>query len=342
MRRISSALGILGSVLVAGAAFGVPRADETHADLPLPAHAPLTAGVLPSTASDPTTPVDVDLLLRRYDAEEKAIAQELERIDGALVELEQRTVARGRIYYKKVRAGLLPAGGGFDELVDHAASVERARLALSRDLDQQSAMQKRRGELGDRLTQLKAGRAPLEVHRQAMLRAKTALRQADERRVAFDRAFESSTSAPDYVAIYGADVQPGDVDRRGGFEALMGKLPLPLSGRAEVRKIEKQGVVGPALELKAMPGANARTVAPGRVVFADRYEDELLTVIVDHGEKYFSVYGNLKRAEVTVGESLDVGAVVGPVASRPREGTVLWFELRRGGETIEPGRWFGL
>ncbi len=342
MRRISYALGMLGSVLVAGAAFAVPRADEPSGLPALPSPAPLTAGVLPASAADPATPVDVDLLLRRYDAEEKAIAQELERIDGLLVELEQRTVARGRIYYKKVRAGLLPAGGGFDELVDHAAAVERARLALSRDLEQQTLMQKRRGELGDRLTQLKAGRAPLEVHRQAMQRAKTALRQADERRVAFDRAFESSTSAPDYVAIYGADVRPSDGDGAAGFAAMMGKLPLPLSGRAEVRKIEKQGVVGPALELKAMPGANARTVAPGRVVFADRYDDERITVIVDHGDKYFSVYGNLKRAEVTVGESLDVGAVVGPVASLPREGTVLWFELRRGGQTIEPGRWFGL
>jgi murein hydrolase activator len=225
MRRISSALGILGSVLVAGAAFGVPRGDEPGGEAALPTRTALTAGVLPASVGDPATPVDVDLLLRRYDAEEKAIAQELERIDGLLVELDQRTIARGRIYYKKVRAGLLPAGGGFDELVDHAASVERARLALSRDLEQQTAMQKRRSELGDRLTQLKAGRAPLEVHRQAMQRAKTALRQADERRVAFDRAFESSTSTPDYVAIYGADVRPSEGDRAAGFEAMMGKLP---------------------------------------------------------------------------------------------------------------------
>jgi murein DD-endopeptidase MepM/ murein hydrolase activator NlpD len=341
MRRIGSVLGVVGAVLVAGAAFGVPadeqpavESDARPAPPPQPSFAP--------SGGEPSTPVDVDLVLRRFDAEEKAIGQELARIDGLLSELEQRTLARGRTYYKKVRAGLLPAGGGFDELVDHAAAVERARLALARDLQQQKELQKRRSELGDRLTQLKASRAPLEVHREAVHRAKTALRQAEERRMAFDRAFESSTGPSDYVAIYGADLGPSDQPAPGGFASLVGKLPLPLSGRAEVRAIEKQGVVGPALELKAMPGATARTVAPGRVVFADRYDDELVTVIVDHGDRYFSVYGNLSRAEVRVGNSVDAGAIVGPVARRGREGTILWFELRHGGQTIEPGRWFGL
>ena len=33
-----------------------------------------------------------------------------------------------------MRAGLLPAGGGFDAMVDHAAHVERSRRAVERDL----------------------------------------------------------------------------------------------------------------------------------------------------------------------------------------------------------------
>jgi septal ring factor EnvC (AmiA/AmiB activator) len=178
------------------------------------------------------------------------------------------------------------------------------------------------------------------VQREAMNRARAALAQEEERQAAFARAFETSVR-PDYLAIYGADVGPADVDSRAGFRALRGRLPFPIAGRAEVRKVTRRGALTAGLELTAAPGAPVRSVAAGRVAFADTYADYGLSVILDHGDRYYSIYANLGAADVRAGDQVPGGARVGSVGGGTGTAT-LYFELRRGAETIDPGEWFGL
>jgi murein hydrolase activator len=293
----------------------------------------------PLPGGAPTLDLDVDL--RSADHESKSLNEELAKIDNTLKEVELRSTARGRVYFKHVRAGLLPAGGGFDELVDHAARLERLRLALVRDLAKTNDLKKRRGAIDERLTKLSSDRAVLEAHKATIQRAEAALRQADERRDAFDRAFESSGTTPDYVAIYGADNGPID-DGGKSFGSLYGRLPFPISGRAEVTRIDRTGAGGPGLELKAPKGAKARAVAIGRVAFASPYQGEFVTVILDHGDRFFTIYQNLESAEVRVGETIPTNTALGKVAFRPGEGAILYFELRKGGEAKDPSPWLGL
>ena len=75
---------------------------------------------------------EFDRLLGRFVAEVTSLQAEMAAGSAELAVVHQRVILRGRTYYKLVRAGLLPAGGGFDALVDHAAKVERTRLALER------------------------------------------------------------------------------------------------------------------------------------------------------------------------------------------------------------------
>jgi murein hydrolase activator len=302
------------------------------------------AGVAPA----PSAPVasssgaDLDRLLARLDGEEKALTAEIEAIGPKIEVTRRRMLARGRTYYRYVRAGLLPVGGGFDALVDHAARVERTRQALERDLALESQLLQQSTTLGERLTRVRAERAPLELHREAMARARSALLEADERRAAFTRAFESSSRPPEYMAIYGADSGPTDVDPRAGFRALKGRMPFPIAGRAEVRQVFRPGAGGPGLELAAAAGSAVRTVAAGRVVFADRYDDYGLTVILDHGDHYYSVYGNLGSTDARVSENVPSGARLGTVGSEGGREPMVYFELRKGAETVDPAPWFGL
>jgi murein DD-endopeptidase MepM/ murein hydrolase activator NlpD len=291
-------------------------------------------------ARSPLAENDLDRLLAKLEADEKALEAELNGIGPELEITRRRMVARGRAYYRSLRAGFLPAGGGFDALVDHAARVERLRMALERDISREAELSRSGADLADRLTRVRAERAPLEVQREAMNRARAALAQLEERRAAFARAFETSVR-PDYLAIYGADVGPTDLDGRAGFRALKGRLPFPIAGRAEVRKVTRRGALTPGLELAAAPGAPARSVAAGRVAFADTYADYGLTVILDHGDRYYSIYANLGAADVRVGDQLPGGARLGAVGTSP-DAAKLYFELRRGAETIDPGEWFGL
>jgi murein DD-endopeptidase MepM/ murein hydrolase activator NlpD len=310
------------------------RAAPQPAALPIPA-----ANAAPAARAGGD---DLERLLARYDAEERALRDEQSRIGPDLELTRRRMLARGRAYYKQVHAGLLPAGGGFDSLVDHAAHVEQNRRVLARDLARVEYLGKRSTEIGERLARLRAERAPLEVQREAMDRARNALQQADERRAAFARAFDSSQRPPDYLAVYGAEPGPNDVDPRRGFRALKGRMPFPLAGRAEVRRVTVPGGTGtPALELTTPPGAVVRSVAPGRIAFADRHDDYGVTVIVDHGDRYFSIYANLGAVDAHTGDVVASGARIGTLGTDTGHGT-LHFELRHGVDPIDPSPWLGL
>jgi septal ring factor EnvC (AmiA/AmiB activator) len=338
MKRTASFTFATLIVLGASVAFGVTAPTNAIDALSWAKPAP-GAGRQPVIV--PSSALEVDIALKKLETERKQLEEELAAADAELERIDARLFARGRTYYKQVRSGLLPAGGGFDELVDHAARVERTRLSLTRDIDSQKTLRYRRDEIADLLAHIAAAQTPLEAQKKAFASAKSVMRQADERQQAFDRAFESSTQPPDYIAIYGADLGPSDVGAEQAFLSLRGKLPLPLAGRSEVRKLEASGSSGPALELRSPAGAAARAVAAGRVVFADRHDDDRITVILDHGDHYFSMYGNLIAAEVQVGENVISGGSLGPIATK-RSGAILYFELRQNGRPIEPGPWFGL
>jgi septal ring factor EnvC (AmiA/AmiB activator) len=311
----------------------------------VPAALIIALGAVPAAAQGvsprygaPAQQTDVDQQLARADADEQRLAADLDDARPRRDLAHRRILARGRAYYRLVRAGLLPAGGGFDALVDHAAHVERIRRSLERDVAEESALTKRIGELETKLARVRADRAPLAVQREALHRARQALQEADERRAAFARAFETSVR-PDAVAIYGTDMGPAP-DAQAGFRSLRGRLPFPIAGRAEVNRINRGG--GPAVELVAPGGTAVRSVAAGRVAFADRQDGYGLIVIVDHGDHYYSLYGSLGSSDVHAGDSVPSGARLGTVGSIDGSPPRLYFEIRHNASTLDPGPWLGL
>ena len=61
-----------------------------------------------STADAGDATKDFETLLRALDVKQQRLEKELEGIGPRLEMVEKRTVARGRAYYRLVRAGLLP------------------------------------------------------------------------------------------------------------------------------------------------------------------------------------------------------------------------------------------
>jgi len=315
-----------------------PRALASLALLIALGAVPAGAEGLPPGHDAATRDTDVDRLLARADAEEQRIVAQLDDARPRLDLVRRRMVARGRAYYRLRRAGLLPAGGGFDALVDHAARVERTRRALERDVTAEASLSKHIGEMEARLAQVRADKAPLAVQREALQRARQALQEIEERRAAFARAFETSVR-PDAVAIYGADMGPAP-DALSGFRDRRGRLPFPLAGRAEVNRVNRGG--GPGVEFVASSGTPVRSVAAGRVAFADRADAYGLTIIVDHGDHYYSLYGSLGSSDVRAGETVSAGARLGTVGSVDGAAPRLYFELRHDASTLDPGPWLGL
>ena len=295
-------------------------------------------------------------LAQNVDVELGRVIQELRKTDATLEAIRadkevvrKRMIARGRTYYRMTHAGLLPLGAGFDSLLDHTSKVERLRRALRQDAQAAKALNQRQSELLAHRQALVDRKHPLEIKRKAMSEARAALMEADDRKRAFERAFSSTgPELGEYTAVYGAPADPtaptvDDALRAsvGGFRSLEGRLPFPLAGRTEVRLVRRRGAGGPGVEMLANAGSAVLAVHTGRVAFADEYGSYGKVVIIDHGEQYFTVSGDLAAIDVRVGDSVGAGAHIGKVGRRNGQG-LLYFELRHGADTLDPSPWLGI
>lgn len=292
-----------------------------------------------ATPKEPRGAQAFERMVTELDAKEQRLRKEIDELQPKIDTAHRRMVARGRAYYRLVRAGLLPVGGGFEALVDHATTVERLRAALGRDVALKQRLTDRTAQAKRQLRRVTAEKAPMMVQREAMRRAKVAMREGEDRRAAFLRAFGGASDALPHLAIYGADTGPVADEPLVRFSQMKGRLSFPLAGRFEVLTPHKPSEEG--LRLVASRDAAVRAVYAGRVAFVGQTAHGE-TVVLDHGEGYYTVYGGLQRIEVKVKEQLlgrgRLGWVLRTAAHRP----TLYFELRRGRRLFDPAPWLGL
>jgi septal ring factor EnvC (AmiA/AmiB activator) len=274
------------------------------------------------------------------DEEGQKLKDQLEDLKREERETRALTIARGRAYVRLARAGLMPLSEGFDALSAHASRLERLRRALGRDLAHERQVAERRLAISRAIRELDELKP---ADRDALARARTAIVAAEERDQAFSRAFQSDWNPSPRTAVYGAQPpQPGsEHPKPGGFAAQRGRLPFPLAGRAEIQKVESPTGVGKAIFMLSTEGAPVRAVYPGRVAFADDYPNLGNTVIVEHGDHFYTVSAHLQRITVQVGEELESGQRIGTVGSDDQRPGLL-FEVRSGQNTVNTPEWFGI
>ncbi|NDC38970.1 MAG: hypothetical protein EBZ48_13120 [Proteobacteria bacterium] len=131
-----------------------------------------------------------------------------------------------------------------------------------------------------------------------------------------------------------------------GLAKSKGRLELPVDGKVVVpfgREVStKTGIAGRSkgIELAGATSASARVVADGRVIFSGRMPVLGTIVIVDHGERYYSLYGRLGGADVERGALLASGDSVGTLGEPDAEGRNFYFEIRKNGVPVNPQPFF--
>ena len=131
----------------------------------------------------------------------------------------------------------------------------------------------------------------------------------------------------------------------GNFAQLKGQLRLPVRGAIVGRfGAPREGnTTWKGLFIRATAGSEVKSIANGRVVFADWMRGFGNLMIVDHGGDYLSIYGNNDSLLKQVGDSVRGGetvASVGNSGGNPESG--LYFELRHQGQAIDPMKWANL
>ncbi|MFH1091017.1 MAG: peptidoglycan DD-metalloendopeptidase family protein [Pseudomonadota bacterium] len=131
------------------------------------------------------------------------------------------------------------------------------------------------------------------------------------------------------------------------FAALKGRLPRPVAGPVMGRFGRNPGpfntqVVRHGLVLAAAPGAEIKAVADGEVLYLGWLKGYGQIIILDHGQRYYTLIGGLAGLKHKVGQWVQRGEIVGFV---PRTGQLekkdIYFEIRHRGLALDPAEWLG-
>jgi septal ring factor EnvC (AmiA/AmiB activator) len=94
------------------------------------------------------------------------------------------------------------------------------------------------------------------------------------------------------------------------------------------------------LKIAAPAGTEVRSIFLGTVLFSQWFKGYGNLIIIDHGNRVFSLYGNLKSPSVAVGDKVRAGqAIAGVGESEEAQLGYLYFEIRQDNKPEDPQKW---
>ena len=130
------------------------------------------------------------------------------------------------------------------------------------------------------------------------------------------------------------------------FKALKGQLPWPADGRI-ISKFGRQWnpklkttTENPGVDIKGKPGSSIRTVLGGVVTTITYIRGYGITIIVDHGGGFYTVYSHVTNIQTNVDSQVRNGDVIAYMGdSGSINGSKLHFEIWGKGQKLDPEKW---
>lgn len=125
------------------------------------------------------------------------------------------------------------------------------------------------------------------------------------------------------------------------FSKAKGTLNLPATGKIDGRYGEKTdaGLSRKGMTIATPSGAQVTATYDGTVVYAGKFRGYGLLLIIEHGEGYHSLLAGMTRIDVEQGRTVLAGEPVGVMEQSESGQPVLYVELRRDGQPINPLPW---
>ncbi|UOF00554.1 murein hydrolase activator EnvC family protein [Bdellovibrio reynosensis] len=137
-----------------------------------------------------------------------------------------------------------------------------------------------------------------------------------------------------------------DLLYKASFADQKGNLPLPIYGVVTKKFGLIKGEDHPyslshkGIYISAAKGTPVKSIFEGQVSFVGEVPGFGTTLIVDHGDHYYTVYSHAQDVQVAVGEEIKESQVLAQVGEAPQESNPgLYFEIRHFSEPYDPQQW---
>jgi len=269
--------------------------------------------------------------------------------------LRQRLVALyrlGRLSYVRLLLSIDDNRDPIEAMSMLTYLASRDSRAINRFDDERAQLRSRNAQLADRQRQIVAARQIIQQRQQAV--AATYARK--ERLVALLRR-EGSKSEQQIATLEEKakrlerliDVlsrQSSGTTFQEDIRTVAGALGWPVQGRvieAFGRQVDPKFstiTFNNGLKIAAAPGTDVHAIFPGTVLFSQWFKGYGNLIILDHGNRVFSLYGNLKSPAVTVGDRVSAGqAIAGVGEAEEAQAGYLYFEIRQDNKPEDPQKW---
>ena len=222
--------------------------------------------------------------------------------------------------------------------------------ALTKLSAEQTQIAGKKTEILERRRIIETKRAELEVQRRRKSIMLASVRQ--EKGLHMQALHELEEASSDLWAMIQRDEQERrtakerPISEKGQGAATEGKLPWPVDGpvltRFGMQRHPQFGdmVFRRGIEIAAHEGQAVHAVDDGQVAYADWYKGYGKLIIIDHGNGFYSLYGNLSKLDLVKGDHAAKGAIIGLAGDTgSMKGSKLYFEIRRNGEAQDPMLW---
>jgi septal ring factor EnvC (AmiA/AmiB activator) len=290
---------------------------------------------------------------------------EAEKIADSIRDRQELLRRRAVALYRWQRSGgpftLLNGGVSLSAFLQHkhyletTVSYDRDLIAsLNNELERQELL---RNELAQR-------REDLDSQRQILTQAKDSVRQQAEKKkqmlASIRQEKETRLRALKELEQAALRLQkmmeelskravskPPEFPSGTGLGAMRGKLEWPVKGelisafgKTRHKEFDTE-VFRNGIDIQAPLGQEIKAVEKGTVVFADRFSGYGRMIVVDHGERYYTIYAHLSEMFKKNGDSVKRGEALGLVGdSDSFAGAGLYFEMRKDGRSVDPVPWF--
>jgi septal ring factor EnvC (AmiA/AmiB activator) len=278
----------------------------------------------------------LDQLAQRQDdlGEQVRAAWKLSRESRLKLILNQDDPARlGRILVYYDLLGEAQADR-ISELRSVLAELDRMQAGIDRELADLDVLESQQEGQRDVLQDQRGERvALLAVIEQSLTDGEARLEELGRNRRDLETLLERLGDAlADIPADLGKGQHPSE--RRGA-------MPMPVAGRvlAAYGQPRTADLVWQGWLISAAPGDAVRSIAKGRVAYADWLRGYGLLLILDHGDGFMSLYGQNESLRVEVGDWVEAEELISTVGQGAEGSTGLYFELRRAGKAVDPAGW---
>lgn len=314
---------------------------------------------------------DLELGIRTHELELAAAAEQALEAERLVLEaqlailgpqLQQQKEELGRraaALYRMGGLSYLRIALSIEERRNPLEALSMLRYLVSRDgrmvarfREARDTMAARQAALGERRQKLRQTRALVGQRRQAVAAAVAQKRQVLARLRSSESGTAQQLAALEEKArrlqrlVDALSRQKRGLDPQIDIRSVQGALDWPVRGEVVERFGRQRNAKfstwteNNGVKIAAPAGAEVRAVFQGTVLFSQWFKGYGNLIILDHGKRVFSLYGNVKAASVAAGDRVLTGQPIAGVGEAEEPGNgYLYFEVRQDNKPEDPQKW---